>query len=287
MQKNNETPHSLKISLHGLTKQMQKMMISYLETNCKGIAHVVEENESDAEIVNVDLTRSKSLLTERLAQQPSKPIIALSSQKVSIDNVIYVKKPIDVANVVNALKKAKKNLLSNKNSSFKKNNKEKATSHPTLDPKSKKNSKNKKPSSFSISILEIDTLLKELQSSFKKVLSPEKNNTLSEKNDRKTIRYAFKPFEATLNKKYLTKNKNFTVLIVNLSSRGSLIELQSPSKLRGKVTLNIQFDSQHIFEIHAKVVRANDDLSYGLQFLNNQHKLVDYLINTGHSFIFS
>ena len=355
-----------------MNKKMQKMMANYLEISCKGLVHVVGENEAHAEIIDVDLAHSKSLLTERLSQQPSKPIIALSAQKISIENVIYVKKPIETPNVINALKTAKTNLLSNKELSSEKisrqkinrsparkrarlakssenkkttktkqatnsvdsdtsiptkdldskphsvskppnttavfserelpgrqqtkNNEVRTSTHPTLTSKPEKSphniknciKKNKaternnsKP--FSNYIIEIDKLLKELQNPFKK----SKKKTNISKNNRKTVRYAFEPIEAKLNKKYFTKNIDFTVLILDISSRGALIELQKPSKLRRKVTLIIQLGTQNFFRCPAQIVRNEGETRYGLQFVKNQHELIDHLIDEGHSFFYS
>lgn len=336
------------------------MMVSYLEMNCKGMAHVVKNSESDAEIVDIDLARSKSLLKERLAQQPSKPIIVLSSKKVLADNIIYVQKPIDAHHVIDALKTAKKSLLSNKvappkttrsnkvarKSAKRSRNRRKSKRVKTVNPmtianpkqenvqetlwisdsnmldshstasfpesttllkgdeqhkeysskpvesttlaSTKNASENKKTSPFSISILEIDSLLKELHSVLNKPLFAEKKIEVSEKNDRKSVRYAFPPIEASIKKKSFNGNKFFTAQVLNLSSRGALIELDKPSKLRGKIMVEIQFDdAQHVFEIPAKIVRKEGNSIYGLQFLKYQHDLLEHLINTGHSFIFS
>lgn len=362
---------SLKISLHGMNKKMQKIMANYLEISCKGLAHVVGENEAHAEIIDVDLAHSKYLLTERLSQQPSKPIIALSTQKISIENVIYVKKPIETPNVINALKTAKTNLLSNKELSSEessrqnnnrsparkrarlakssenkkitktkqatnsldsnrsistksldskphsvskptntavfserelsgrqqiKNNEVRTSIHPTSTSKPEKSPNNIKnrikknkaternnSKPFSNYIIEIDKLLKELQNPFKK--SKKKINI--SKNNRKTVRYAFEPIEGKLNKKYFTKNIDFKVLILDISSRGALIELQKPTKLRRKVTLKIQLDTQKPFRCLAHIVRNEGENRYGLQFLKNQHELIDNLIDSGHSFFYS
>jgi len=351
-----------------MNEKMQKMMAKYLEISCNGLAHVVGENEAHAEIIDVDLAHSKSLLKERLAQQPTKPIIALSVQKISIDNVIYVKKPIETTNVINALKTAKTNLLSNKEQSSQKISRKKNTKssarkrarlaklsekkeatnpvdsqtlitdkdktsdthlvstthnniavfsehestsrnqdHGNVIRKSHNSSSTSKPERslqskslaksikqhktvehdslkpFSNYIVEIDKLLKELQNPFKK----SKKKTQESKDNRKTVRYAFEPIEAKLNKKYITRNKDFTVLILDISSRGALIELQKPTKLRRKVTLMIQLGTQQSFQCLAYIVRNEGEIRYGLQFLKNQHELIDHLIDGGHTFFYS
>ena len=101
----------LKISLHGMDNRMRKMMGSYLKLSCKGAAIVVDENEAHAEIVDVDLSLLKSLLEERLAQHPSKPIIALSLNEISTSEAIYVKKPIVARDMLVAFGVAKDIIL--------------------------------------------------------------------------------------------------------------------------------------------------------------------------------
>ena len=68
----------LKVSLHGMNERMQMMMAAYLELNCRGMAYVVDELEAEVEIVDVDVADSKTILQQRLEQQPGKPIIVIS-----------------------------------------------------------------------------------------------------------------------------------------------------------------------------------------------------------------
>ncbi len=383
----------LKVSLHGMTGQAEKMMAKYLEMCCNDIALVVEESKSDAEIVDVDLAMSKTFLEERLAQQPSKPIIALSLQDVSFDNVVHVKKPVDIPSIVSALKTVKKQVAKNskKGGSTKiapvvtsQTNKVSASLEINLDedikerkspnktgakkveaetieieiekaantfvgsvPKwtqrkknlSQKTNKDRSsrdseeiipielPTSemgtvddfpqlgdspqlgdtpeqvsetSSVHLREIDRLLKELHDSSDRPNTSEPPNeaTFSEKgvkgddskqkNNRKTIRYAFHPIEAKLKKtSVMGLNINQTVLVLNISSKGAIIELKKPLKLSGKTTLTIHFDSQNVFIIPARVVRKEGKIIYGLHFLNFQHDLTDFLVNSGRSFFFS
>jgi uncharacterized protein involved in exopolysaccharide biosynthesis len=101
----------LKVSLHGMNERMHKMMVHYLRLPCRGIAIAVDDDQAHAEIVDVDLSPSESLLEERLAQQPTKPIIALSLNEISLSGVIYVKKPIEVPEVLAAFALAKDVIL--------------------------------------------------------------------------------------------------------------------------------------------------------------------------------
>ena len=375
----------LKVSLHGMNDRAQKMMANYLEMCCHDIALVVEESKSDAEIIDLDMMGSKALYEKRLAQQPSKPIIALSVQPVSADNVIYVKKPVDIPSIVDAIKAVKKDILSsakkraridkytedaaavNKLVKLSENNEEpeteeidepvssapkwsqqqnsavqsqkdsiKSVEHsasvpkwsqkgsaesqrqedenqavaPVSEPKSAESSESQLSSETeetdnpveaesasesesiepsSIHLREIDRLLKELHDASQNTdLSVTKEKSGSKKNNRKTIRYAFHPIEAKLKKSSVISLKSsLTVLVLNISSKGAIIELKKPLKLRGKTTLTIHFDSQNIFVIPARVVRKEGKLVYGLQFLDFQHKLTDYLVNSGRSFFFT
>lgn len=95
-----------------MNERAQKMMRNYLEMCCNDIVQVVEEKDSHAEIIDLDMIGSKKLLEKRLAQQPSKSIIALSIQPVSVDDIIYVKKPVEIPSIVDAIKTVKKDLLS-------------------------------------------------------------------------------------------------------------------------------------------------------------------------------
>jgi hypothetical protein len=376
----------LKVSLHGMNDRAQKMMANYLEMCCHDIALVVEESESDAEIIDLDTMGSKNIYEKRLAQQPSKPIIALSVQPVSADNVIYVKKPVDIPSIVDAIKSVKKDILSSakkrsriekytgnaedantvsklvklseKNEESETEEKDepvssvpkwsqqqnsaeqsqedstKSVEHsasvpkwsqkgstegqrqedenqavdPDLEPKPAESSESQLSSeaeetnnpvdaenasesieTSSIHLREIDRLLKEIHDASQNTdLSGTKEKSGSKKNNRKTIRYAFHPIEAKLKKNsVMSLNSSLTVLVLNISSKGAIIELKKPLKLRGKTTLTIHFDSQNIFTIPARVVRKEGKLVYGLQFLDFQHKLTDYLVNSGRSFFFT
>lgn len=106
--------HSLKVSLHGMDNRMRAMLTSYLELNCKGIACVVDESEADAEIVDADLSQSKDIVEERVAQKPAKPIIVMSLYEVPSKQVAYVKKPIIAQNLINAINRVKKSFVEGK-----------------------------------------------------------------------------------------------------------------------------------------------------------------------------
>lgn len=101
-----------------MDNRMQSMMTSYLELNCKGIACVTKEFEAEAEIVDVDLADSKNILQERLAQQPAKPIIAISLYDISSTIAIHVRKPIKTHDLIKTINTVKKNLVDKKTTKF-------------------------------------------------------------------------------------------------------------------------------------------------------------------------
>ncbi len=93
----------LKVSLHGMDERMQKMMANYLKLPCRGTAIIVsDDKEAHAEIVDIDLALSETILDDRLKTTASKPIIALSLNQISRNGVIYVQKPIQVKEVMAA-----------------------------------------------------------------------------------------------------------------------------------------------------------------------------------------
>ena len=105
----------LKVSLHGMDERMQKMMANYLKLPCRGTVIVVsDEIEAHAEIVDVDLALSKTLLDDRLKTSAPKPIIALSLNPISKDGVIYLKKPIQVKEVMAAFDLARNVIIGKK-----------------------------------------------------------------------------------------------------------------------------------------------------------------------------
>lgn len=318
-----EDQSSLKVSLHGMDVRMQAMMKLYLELNCKGIADVVDDFDSNAEIVDVDdVAVSKNILQERVAQHPERPIIAISLYDVSSDLAIYVKKPIEVYHLVGAIKKAKKVLLGRSNA---KNN-IKSESMPVIqleiNQKQKIKKKDKAKDNTVINRVDnvIETSVSEAKipsktknnidtSSVEKTLSPEfrseiemflnefnvpkykgylkegANSNSFEKNRRKTVRYEFQGVKGYLKKNsVLGFKQNLSVEIQVISSKGALIKLEKKLKLNEKIVLEIQLGSRHVFIIPAKVVRQKSDMAYGLVFEDFQYKVPEYLIASGVPF---
>ncbi len=417
MQKKNNYLGRLKVSLHGMDGKAYKMMASYLELCCKDIVDIVVESQSQAEIIDIDLAHSKTILEKRLAQQPPKPIIVLSVQKVLSNDVVYVKKPVEKSHIVKAIKGIRKKLerqikLNEIRESLKVKKEETVkitkdietvatilikSSEPDSQP-IKKEADGVKQERYALEHSEskVDKLLQqepqkaevlnkniepeiEIRESLKlkkeetvkitkdietvattlikisepdsqpikkeadgvkqerhaldhseskvdkliqqepkktevlnKNIEPEMavsknnyviNNLLDSfldgksfdffenspieaiKNSRKTVRYGIHSIKAKLKRDSLfASKKTLIVWVLNISSKGALIEMKTAVKLKGKVTLTIYFDPQHIFSVPAQVVRAEKESIYGLQFLSYQHELADYLVDNGHLF---
>ncbi len=382
MQKNKNYHNRLKVSLHGMNSRAYKMMVSYLELSCKALAYVVIESESQAEIVDIDSAHSKSLLEKRLAQQPPKPIIVLSVQEVLSDDVIYIKKPIDIPHIVDAIKAVRKKIKKqNKLKNFQKllqssqhenlakdNRLESATEEiaqaestvtpPLIQNSHTKNKQKEVSSNLPKSVRKIketlnnkteehariDTevtkseLLSEISthesdllqsaetvkhsvepsvttSAIKEVPKPAMTTSMGSykvnallddflsdedtfdffgegneieslpSNNRRTVRYAIHSIKAKLARdSIISFNKVFIVWVLNVSSKGALVKMEVPVKLKGKVRLTIYFDPKHIFSVPARIVRTKNSSIYGLQFLSYQHELADYLVENDSSF---
>lgn len=101
----NKSP--LKVALHGMDGRSYKMMTMYLQGPCKGAAVVVNQNNEDIDIFDVDGVNGDALITGYLAKNTQKPVIVLSLHERTIENVIMVKKPVKIDDMLAALSKAK------------------------------------------------------------------------------------------------------------------------------------------------------------------------------------
>lgn len=106
----------LKVALHGMDGRTNKMMVMYLQGPCKGAAAVVEDLNAEVDIIDADSLEAKTLLERKLAES-AKPIIALSLQELTIENILYVKKPFKVDDMLFALSEAAAILSAKKKSS--------------------------------------------------------------------------------------------------------------------------------------------------------------------------
>ncbi len=336
-----KTQQSLKVSLHGMNSRMQVMMASYLELNCNRIANVVDDAEAEAEIVDVDLSGSTNILEERLAQQPSKPIIVLSlyDDSSNLKGIVYVKKPVKDDELIKAINKVKNgNALevADKNSDgsmpelvelLKQNRQEKlkqiekSKNKPSVNnvvetekkcigsnnnpgktknknqPLTEKDAEVLRETKDIVSINstrprpEIDKFLREFNYSIQKKDPNKKRDKKinlhpSINNRRNTVRYVFQAITGCLKKNSLLGglNSSLPVIVEAISSKGALIKVEKTLRLSRKVILEIELDSKYVFTIPAKVIRQNSNTTYGLAFLDYQHKLTEYLIGSGRSF---
>jgi hypothetical protein len=104
---NSKAKQVLRVALHGMDGRSYKTMEMYLRGPCKGNARVVLENEAEIDIIDADHPTAASILENRRLQTPDRPIILLSLQTLKIDNTLFVKKPVESANLLDILKQAK------------------------------------------------------------------------------------------------------------------------------------------------------------------------------------
>jgi hypothetical protein len=105
MKKGSHTP--ARIALYGMDDRTSKTMEMYLKGPCRGVAVVVRETEADIDVIDADHPRAKDILEARKAATPNRPIILLSLQNLQIDNTFFIKKPVNVAQIVDVLGKIK------------------------------------------------------------------------------------------------------------------------------------------------------------------------------------
>jgi len=112
MSSKDSTP--LKIALYGMDDRAYKTMCMYLKGPCKGIAVVVDEHEAEIDLLDADHIKARELLDQLQARKPNRPLIILSLEEILLDGTIYVKKPVETADVLAALKLAKVSLSTDK-----------------------------------------------------------------------------------------------------------------------------------------------------------------------------
>lgn len=108
----------LNVALHGMDGRTYKTMVMFFQGPCKGTAVVVEALHAEIDIVDADLANSKELLDQCLERDPIRPIIVLSLQELDLENIIYVKKPIQTEVMLAALHRAKKQLSNPQQQTF-------------------------------------------------------------------------------------------------------------------------------------------------------------------------
>lgn len=303
----NEAQYPLKVSLHGMNERMQIMIINYLKLICNNMAIIVEEREAEAEIIDADFYHSKSLLEHRLARQSSKPIIAISLQEVQSNELIYVKKPVEVKDFVRAISAAKE--LVENNATLKQTEINIKSSNIAVSETVKQPTASIQPEIEDTDIFDLPEIIDEniydlpaSASSLILITDKQKDKTselvsqvsaftnkdkpkIAQDNQRGEIRYVFDGLKGILEKKSLIMIKNsLPILIQNVSSKGALIQYDVLLKLRSKVMLKFRFRSHHIFSIPAQVVRKQEDNSYGLLFNKRNDEFIDFLIESGSLF---
>lgn len=100
----------LNVSLYGMDGRSYKTMVMYLQGPCKGKAVVVDELEAEIDIIDADSFKAKELMDDRKSKTPDRPLILLSLEELFIEGTIYVKKPVQTNELVDALNKAKEML---------------------------------------------------------------------------------------------------------------------------------------------------------------------------------
>lgn len=103
MSKATNTP--FRIALHGMDSRTCKTMEMYLKGPCRGAAIVVDEAEANIDMIDADHPKARDILDARKATTPARPIILLSLQNLQLDNTYFIKKPVNVEQILAVLDK--------------------------------------------------------------------------------------------------------------------------------------------------------------------------------------
>lgn len=101
----------LKVALHAMDSRTIKTMIMFLKGPCKNTAIVVNEPSAEVDIFDADTIHAKTLLEDYFAKSIHRPVIVLSLRDVELPNVIAVKKPVQVQQMIHALDQARARLV--------------------------------------------------------------------------------------------------------------------------------------------------------------------------------
>jgi hypothetical protein len=105
MNKATKTP--FRIALHGMDSRTYKTMEMYLKGPCRGVAVVVDEVDANIDMIDADHPKARDILDARKAAAPNRPIILLSLQNLQLDNTYFIKKPVNVEQMLAVLDKIK------------------------------------------------------------------------------------------------------------------------------------------------------------------------------------
>ncbi len=121
--KKKQAEQPVKLASLGMDPRLQKMLVMFLKGPCKGSATIVDDVAADADIIdtdniggaNVDLididsVNSKHLLEQRRKLNPDRPIIVISLQDVTMEGVVFLKKPIKALAMIDVISQVRKML---------------------------------------------------------------------------------------------------------------------------------------------------------------------------------
>lgn len=109
------------------------------------------------------------------------------------------------------------------------------------------------------------------------------------KNHRIATRFIREDIDASISDLgFLSRGKDFPVKLVDITSKGVLIESDKKLKVGQALTLTLQFKTGKRFVIKAKVVRiaAESHDQYGIKFDRYNNELGDYLLDTQTKLVF-
>ncbi|AMK79037.1 hypothetical protein A1342_01380 [Methylomonas methanica] len=82
-------------------------MEMYLKGPCRGAAVVVDTMEANIDMIDADHPKARDILDARKVATPDRPIILLSLQNLQLDNTYFIKKPVNVEQILAVLDKIK------------------------------------------------------------------------------------------------------------------------------------------------------------------------------------
>ncbi len=103
----NQPKKPLQVILHGMDARTQKIMLMYFQGACKGAAIIVEELDTEVDIIDIDTLIGREALKKLVARINLRPIIVLSKDPLELENILYIEKPIRLAKILAVFNKAR------------------------------------------------------------------------------------------------------------------------------------------------------------------------------------
>ena len=110
--KSNHSP--IRVAALGMEQRAYRTLQLFFQGQCQNSYELVEEQIADICIIDLDSYRSNAVLEHHRKQYPERPAIVLSVSDQNANDVVFVRKPLQIATLTKALNQAQAAMLTMK-----------------------------------------------------------------------------------------------------------------------------------------------------------------------------